>query len=293
MSIKDNALIVSLKVNKPQMTQKDDKATRDAEQANDAHNAGQFRKDLYPKRLVAPILAVESAARAYIESQTYDWSRGEYVLPMQRFMSFTERIGKYQIEFEQSVTAFLNNWSNVMMMAQQNQGGLFDPSAYPDTTSLKEAFRFRVLYRPITDMNDFRVRCQEDELDALRREVEEATRESMSSLLRSPLERLKKVVTYLNEVTAKTDRAVVNKRTGATEIKAPIFRDSVVDNIIEEINLLHDFASILPDDVLSVAKNVADSVPHAQQLRDDPDKRRSVNVQTTALLAAIDEMLDN
>jgi hypothetical protein len=86
---------------------------------------------------------------------------------------------------------------------------------------------------------------------------------------------------------------VVVKKTGATEARPPIFRDSVVDNITEEISLLHAFADILPDNILAVAKNVADTVPHPQQLRDDPAARRAVNLQTTALLASIDAMLED
>lgn len=293
MSIKNNALLVSISVNKPQMTQKDDKATRDAEQANNAHGAGQFRKDLYPKGLVQPILAVESAARSYIDSVTYMWTRGENLLPTSRFMEVADRLGKYQLEFDQCVTAFLNNWSNVMMHAQQSQGALFDPSVYPDLTDLKNDFRFRVHYRPVTDMADFRVSLQQEELDALKTEVERATLESMNNMMREPLLRLKKVVSHLNEVTAKTDRAVVNKRTGATEIKPPIFRDSVCENIAEEINMLHEFADILPDHVLALAKDVSDTVPHPQQLRDDPEKRKVVNTQTAALLASIDAMLED
>ena len=293
MSIKNHALLVSLTVNKPQMTQKDDKATRDAERANNAHGAGQFRKDLYPKHLVQPILTVESSARAYIEGTTYMWSRGEYLLPTTKFMEFTERIGKYQLEFDQCVTAFLNNWSNVLQQAQNQQGALFDPSAYPDLSDLKAQFRFRINYRPVTDAMDFRVELQEAELDALRTEVEQATRESMEAVLKEPLQRLREVVAKLNEVTAKTDRAVVNKKTGATEVRAPIFRDSVCENIAEEINLLHAFAGILPNDVLDMAKTVADAVPHPQQLRDNPDKRKEVNIQTAALLASIDNMLND
>lgn len=293
MSIKNHALLVSLSVNKPQMTQKDDKATRDAEVANNAHGAGQFRKDLYPKHLVQPILTVESAARAYIERTTYMWSRGEYLLPTARFMEFTERMGKFQLEFDQCVTAFLNNWSNVLQQAQSQQGALFDPNAYPDLSDLKSDFRFRVHYRPVTDAHDFRVSLQEDELSTLRSEVEQATRESMEAVLKEPLQRLREVVSKLNEVTGKTDRVVVNKKTGATEVRPPIFRDSVCENIAEEITLLHAFADILPDSVLSVAKTVADSVPHPQQLRDNPDKRKEVNLQTTALLASIDAMLED
>lgn len=293
MSIKNNALLVSLTVNKPQMTQKDVKATISAEVANNAHGAGQYRKDLYPKALVQPIMQVESAARAYIESTTYPWSRGESLLPTARFMDFTERMGKFQLEFDQCVTAFLNNWSNVMQQAQLRQGELFDPSVYPDMTDLKSDFRFRVHYRPVTDMGDFRVSMQEEELDALRQQVEEATKESMTSMLRAPLERLREAVQRLHEVSGKTDREVVNKRTGATEVRPPIFRDSVVDNLMEEIKLLHDFADVLPPDVLSVAKNIADVTPHPQAMRDDPVMRKTVNISTQNLLASIDAMLED
>lgn len=292
MSIKNNALLVSITVNKPQMTKKDEKATRDAEDANNAHGAGQFRKDLYPKALVQPILQVESSARAYIESTTYPWTRGENLLPTTRFMEFTERIGKFELEFDQCVTAFLNNWSNVMQQAQERQGGLFDPTVYPDLSDLKSDFRFRVHYRPVTDMGDFRVSMQEDELDALRTQVEEATKEAMTNMMRAPLERLREAVQRLHEVSGKGEREVINKRTGATEVRPPIFRDSVVDNLMEEIKLLHDFADVLPADVLAVAKNVADTTPHPQSLRDDPVVRKNVNVSTAALLDSINAMLE-
>lgn len=293
MSIKDHAMLVSLSISKPQMTKKDEKATRDAESANNAHGAGQFRKDLYPKSLVQPINAVESSARAYIERVTYMWTRGEYLLPTAKFMEFTERMGKFQLEFDQCVTAFLNNWSNVMQQAQTAQGDLFDAGAYPDLTDLKSDFRFRVNYRPVTDAGDFRVQMQDDELDALRAQVEEATKESMNNMLRAPLERLKEVVQKLNEVTAKSDREVIDKKTGRTDVRAPIFRDSVVDNIMEEINLLHAFADVMPDTILSVAKDVVDTTPHPQLLRDDPEKRKEVNVKTAALLDSINAMLEN
>lgn len=292
MSLKDHALLVSLSVSKPQMTQTDRKATQDAEEANDAHGAGKYRKDLYPRGLIQPILTVESSARAYIDSTTYRWDRGADLLPTSRFMSFAERMAAFEVEFNQNVTAFLNNWTNVMMTAQQSQGSLFDASVYPDVTNLRNQFRWRIIYRPVTDMGDFRVALQEAELDALRGQVEAATRESVETMLRSPLERLRRVVQKLNEATGKPDREVVDKK-GATIVKSPIFRDSLVDNIIEEINLLHDFSEVLPDDVLQIGKTIIDNVPRAQTLRDDPDKRREVHVQSASLLSAINEMLED
>ncbi len=293
MSIKDHALIVSLTVNKPQMTQKDHKATNDAELANDAHGAGQYRKDLYPKSLIQPILTIESGARSYIESTTYVWNRGEFLLPTTRFMMFADRLAKYELEFNQSVTAFMNNWANVMDRAKLSQGALFDESVYPDLTELRSEFKFKVMYRPVSDAGDFRVVMQEEELTRLREQVEATTKESMNAIMRAPLERLRDVVMHLNEVTGKTDRKVINKKTGAEEFKPPIFRDSVCENIIEEIELLHDFAAMLPQDILSVAKTTINILPRAQDLRDDAEKRAVVNQQTQKLLSVIDNMLED
>jgi hypothetical protein len=149
------------------------------------------------------------------------------------------------------------------------------------------------MYRPVADNNDFRVQMQEDELELLRAQVEADVNESMGAMLRTPLERLRAVVQKLNEVTGKGDREAVNKKTGALETRPPIFRDSVVENIAEEINLLHDFAAVLPTEILTLARTVADTTPHAQTLRDDPALRQQTHVQTASLLAAIDDMLND
>jgi hypothetical protein len=49
----------------------------------------------------------------------------------------------------------------------------------------------------------------------------------------------------------------------------------------------------LPDDINDLARTVVDTTPHPQQLRDNPDKRKEVNVQTAALLASIESMLED
>lgn len=293
MSIKDHALIVSLSIHKPQMTQKDHKATIDAEQANNAHGAGQYRKDLYPKQLIQPILTIESSARAYMETMSYPWNRGEYLLPTARFMDFADRMGKYELEFNQAVTAFMNNWANVMDRAKESQGALFDPNAYPDLTHLRAQFRFRVAYRPVTDATDFRVALEADEMQRLTEQAQQAVKESMDALMREPLARLREVVARLAEVAGKQDRKAINKRTGVEEVRPPIFRDSVCDNIIDEINLLRDFAGVIPDDILEVADAVRQAVPSPQVLRDDPVARTTTHMQATNLLAAIDQLLED
>jgi hypothetical protein len=290
MNLKDNALLVSLTVSKPQLTTKDDKATADAERANNASGAGQYRKDLYPKSLVAPILSIESSARAFIDRSTYPWNRGEHLLATERFFPVIERMDTYKLEFDQAVTAFLNNWANVMRQAQDQQGALFNANAYPDVMALRKQFDMRLNFRPVTDAGDFRVQLQDDEMERVKLAAEQQLMESVNDLMRAPLERLRETIQHLYDVTGKPTRTV-STRKGDVEVRPPIFRDSVIENIIEEVAMLHDFAALMPDTHLALAKDVADALPHPQALRDDPAKRDETRASMAALLQRVSNML--
>ncbi len=292
MSIKDNALIVSLTVRKPQLSQKDEKATHDAEAANNAAGAGKYTKDLYPKALIAPIVAVESAARAYIERNTYPWGRGRGsdLLPMTKFMDFATRLGEFELQFSQAVTVFLNNWSNVMLEAQKRQGDMFDANAYPDVSDLKAQFTFEVGYTPVTDLTDFRVAASEAEKAVIAGAVERDLIRAQEQLVSEPLKRLRDAVEKLATVTG-ASRTKVNAKTGETEQVAPIFRDTLIENLLHEVSMITEFADLLPDNVKAVAVAAKDIAPHPDALRVDPDLRTKTHSASKALLAAIEEMM--
>jgi hypothetical protein len=292
MSIKDNALIVSLTVRKPQLSQKDEKATHDAEAANNAAGAGKYTKDLYPKALIAPIVAVESAARAYIERNTYPWGRGRGsdLLPMTKFMDFATRLGEFGLQFSQAVTVFLNNWSNVMLEAQKRQGDMFDANAYPDVSDLKAQFTFEVGYTPVTDLTDFRVAASEAEKAVIAGAVERDLIRAQEQLVSEPLKRLRDAVEKLATVTG-ASRTKVNAKTGEKETVAPIFRDTLIENLLHEVSMITEFADLLPGNVKAVAVAAKDIAPHPDALRVDPDLRTKTHSASKALLAAIEEMM--
>lgn len=172
MSIKNKMLMVALTVNKPQLTKTDRKGTAAAEDALDAHGAGKFVKQLYPKHLIDPIVQVEQEARAYLYANTRMWLKGVYLLPTTRYMKFAEQMGKYELAFNQSVTAFMNNINKVMTAAQESQGAMFDPSEYPDLTALRAEFSFQPRYFPFADVGDFDLDGMEQEqVEALKAEA--------------------------------------------------------------------------------------------------------------------------
>jgi hypothetical protein len=208
-------------------------------------------------------------------------------------MEVAEGMEKYELQYEQCATAFLNNWASVMYYAQQQQGDMFDGSAYPDVSELKRRFKFVVNYKPVTDMTDFRVSLQEQERDILAQTVEANTKQAMEDMMRAPLERLREVIAKLNDTMIKPEREVLNSRKNIVEVKPPIFRDSVVDNIIHEINLLQDFADILPAEITDVATKATSVVHNPELLRNSSDLRLQTHIDTSALLGEIDALLED
>ena len=150
MSLVNRAMLVQLSVTKPKMTEKDKSTTSEVAVRKHASEASvSVVKKLYPKHLLAPIVEVESSARRYMESVTQPWGRGLAMLPIAMFMephNFSKRIGVFKMQFDQAVTVFLNNYSNVLTQAAVDQGDMFDVDAYPDLSQLKAEFTFDVSY---------------------------------------------------------------------------------------------------------------------------------------------------
>ena len=150
MSLVNRAMLVQLSVTKPKMTEKDKSTTSEVAVRKHASEASvSVVKKLYPKHLLAPIVEVESSARRYMESVTQPWGRGLAMLPIAMFMephNFSKRIGVFKMQFDQAVTVFLNNYSNVLTQAAVDQGDMFDVDAYPDLSQLKAEFTFEVSY---------------------------------------------------------------------------------------------------------------------------------------------------
>jgi predicted house-cleaning noncanonical NTP pyrophosphatase (MazG superfamily) len=169
---------------------------------------------------------------------------------------------------------------------------MYDAQDYPDVTEIRRRFRFEVSYRPITDVGDFRLHLQDEEFSLLKAKVSEQAQSNIEELMAEPLRRLRDVVSRLHDTAGKGERAVLNPRTGKTEVKPPIFRDTVCENIIHEINLLSDFAAIMPENIVQLANDAKLKIPSADMLRNSQVIRDKTVENTSGLLDAINSLLE-
>lgn len=206
-SIRNRALLVSVTFTKPPMTKLDRKATHDAESANNAYGAIKAQKMLYPKHLIDPIVSKENEVRNYLKSKTVEWgTTGLYLLDSSLFMEVADKLSTYQLERQQLVTVFANNWSNVMSQAQSQQGALFDPSVYPDVSNVVQQFTTTINYLPVGDISHGLFDTVEAEIQqAIAQKVEETTRNLVRTALQQPLERLIDIVMNIHDKTSRDD----------------------------------------------------------------------------------------
>lgn len=288
---KEVALLTRLRIEMPQMTKKDGKATEDAESANNAHGAGVYRKDLYPKHLIDPITQVASAARAYMYSQTrpYGYS-GQYLLPNRRIVGYLDQMSKFELAFKQAVTAFLNNWSNVLLEAQSRQGDLYDPTQYPDVSSLADQFIFDVPVKPFASAGDVIM----DELDAdvqdiVMRKLQRTEQEEVRDVVRGAFTDLREQV--LRIVKQTTVAPVTNKK-GEVEMKSGKIYETLTSDIKELTELLADL-NFGGSPVLAELGEQIDmhlTIP-AASLKGNPDVCEITNAKAKEILAQMDAFL--
>lgn len=271
MSLKTQAMLVSLNITKPQLTKKDRKATVDAELANNAHGAGKYIKLLYPKYLLDPITQVENEARAYLYARTLPWNKGTQLLPSKRYMEFAPKMHSYEIAFDQAVIAFLNNYNNVMLEAERVQGGLFDLAEYPDMSELRHRFSMKCRYFPIADTRDWRLELEQDTMREARDAADESIRTALAESMKEPFKRLYDAVERIHTQCAKPEGRIY---------------DSLMDNLDELLDILPDL-NLTGDAMLTgFIETCRERVSvHPETLRAEPDIRANVASQAADIIA--------
>lgn len=214
-TLADKALLVSLTICKPQMTEKDKQTTGEVALDKGASTAAvSVVKKLYPKHLLQPIQQVETAARQHLLSVTQPWARGMSLLPSKLFMSLQAEMGTFKLQHRQAVTVFLNNYAGVMAEAAREQGAMFDATNYPDLSTLAAEFTFDVTYLPLGSVPSMMDGLSAEVLEDVRSEVEAQTRQTLAVGQKALYDRLASALTRIKVQCGNPDGKIYETLTG-------------------------------------------------------------------------------
>lgn len=164
-------------------------------------------------------------------ASTLPWSdTGLRLLPTAAFFTYQQNMTALQGEFDTLVDKFLAAYEWEITQAQVKLGDLFNADEYPTADRLREKFRFRTNYIPLPEVGDWRVDMEKETVATLQEHYNSYYSGALQTAMKDVWERMHEALAKMSERLDYTDDA--NKK---------IFRDSLVDNVIDIIDLLRDF----------------------------------------------------
>lgn len=240
-----------------------------------ARDAAHVTKKLFvgnPK--LDAIVRKGNAARTYLADKTMPWMGDLKLLPMSQFLRFQEDMAVLQDAFYAAVEDFLRDYDIQVSAMAFKLGALFDRDEYPAANEIRQKFRMTWEFSPLPAAGDFRVEAEA----SLRREMEEAYTKVMQQKIEASMRimwgRLKETLEHMVD------------RLGETDGKPNVFRDTMLENAKELVNLLKDF-NLAKDPEMERARIALSSIiDHVEpsELRTNKEIRNDVKKNVADIL---------
>lgn len=225
MSIINDCMIVNLQIGIWTGHRFDKDATRRAITAENAtEDAARVNKHLVSKEALKRIGSATNALRAQFYEQTLPWKdNGDRLLTRKMYMAFMNEHAKLKDEFEIEVDYFLSVlYPRARDNAALRLGDMFKPNDYPDVAELRRRFYVNLDIDAVTTANDFRVQLDQDQLDAVRSDMEQAMQARISRAVGDVWQRVADMLGHFHEKMS-TDA---------------VFKASTVENLRELVQML-------------------------------------------------------
>lgn len=230
-SIGSSAMLGELKISCWTGRKKDKSASASVTSQNYADNgtASVNKKLLGNCDELTAIQKFVANARNIHYSMTMPWSDlGMRLLPTAQYFKYHQQMTELQNEFEGMVDTFCNNYTWEVSRAQARIGSLFRADDYPTEESIRSKFAFNISYIPLPEAGDFRVDVGNEQRDVLESHYNEYYSKQLGSAMQDVWDRTYKALSNMSE---RLDYGGADKK--------KVFRDSLVDNVLDMVELLN------------------------------------------------------
>ena len=183
-------------------------------------------------------------ARNIHYSMSMPWSdMGMRLVPTAVYLNkYSKTMSELEQEFYRLVNIFLDAYQWEIGQSQVKLGDLFNPDEYPTTDAVRNKFRFQLHEMPVPDVGDFRLDIGNEAMSALADKYKNYYTTQLNNAMGDLWQRTHTALTKMSERLDYAD--------GQTK---KVFRDSLVDNVVEMVELL-DACNITNDTQMSAMK---------------------------------------
>lgn len=279
ISIASSAMLVELSISTWTARKLDKKVSAEVDSAKGAKtNAGNYNKNLLAGTgFLDTITKYAANARAWHLSQTLPWSdNGLRLLPVSNFITYKEQLNTLETNYNALVEKFLVAYPNLVSAAAFQLGALFDRNEYPDADKIAHKFKFNVNFLPVPTAGDFRIDIGEDAKQELIASCNNAYNDRLNSAMKDAWGRLHEHLLRMSDRLSDTEDG-----------KNKIFRDSLLENAVELVDLLKHF-NLTNDPTMEQARlDLANAIQNhsADDLREVDSCRHAVKSKVDDILS--------
>ena len=279
ISIASSAMLVELSISAWTARKLDKKVSAQVDLDKHAKTrAGNYNKNLLAGTgFLDTINKYAASARFWHSTQTLPWSdNGLRLLPMSNFLAYKQNLVTLEKNYQALVDKFIVAYPNLVSAAAFQLGDLFDRSEYPEPETVARKFKFRVNYLPVPMAGDFRVDINEEAKAEIIQSCEGLYQERLGNAMKDAWGRLHECLMRMSERLADNEKG-----------EKKIFRDSLVENAVELVDLLKHF-NLTGDTNMELARNelaVAIMNHDADDLRESFVARESVKKKVDDILS--------
>ena len=246
-----------------------------ADKYNTDNDAGRYNKVLIAKEAIVKIQKIANAARDFHYQNTLPWDDiGSRILTVMNYDGYLAKMREFRSQFEAEVSAFCQSYPDFVEDARKKLNGLFNQADYPHVAQIRKKFDFQIVIDPLPVSGDFRVTLQGNEVEKIRKEIEERVKDAQALAVKDLWKRAYDCVEHISDRLGKPDA---------------IFRDTLIENAIELCNLLPRLNFANDQRLENMRKEIEGKLcKHTPDtLRNNPDARSKTAEDADKILKAM------
>lgn len=222
--LQNQAMIANLTIRAWGARKYDRAVSAEVDIAHSAQDGGRYNKMLIDKSALDPLSKHAGRIRDYHYTATLPWGdNGDRLLPAKAYMEYTAAMRKFKDASDVLTHTFVASYPQLVADARQRLGTMYDAQDYPPTDDISGRFGVSVSFLPVPDAKDFRVDVGDEALAEIRQSINDSVAERQAGAVKECWSRLRDVVTSLHIMMCK---------------EKPIFRDSIIENIRDLVEML-------------------------------------------------------
>jgi hypothetical protein len=195
-------------------------------------NTIRVNKTIIDKANCKKWMDIFNEAGKYFYKVTLPWDdKGWRLLPVVKYKEFVKKFRNWGNDVQEAIDHFVQNLDKYIDEGMANLGTAGHKADYPDQQKVRESFVFKVEYNQIASGNDFRAQVTEEERQDIVKHITGQNVAKFAMAQESIFNRIHEVAKKLSEKMA--EPAPKGK-------KSPEFRDSIIGNIQELVDVLPD-----------------------------------------------------